>query len=108
MFIGSYYYIYKYMYSKEVVLFFSYIWDIFIVYILGFFFWLVNDLLSKSVNFWDVLVYKVGVLFNFSFFLVGFLENIIREDFVRYVFRIVYMVFFFLFFFYCGYSICGD
>ncbi|XP_062603662.1 uncharacterized protein LOC134265473 [Saccostrea cucullata] len=61
----------------------SYTWDTPIAQILGPSFRLANDLLSKNVNFRDLLAHKVGVPSNFGALLVGFPENLTRQQFIE-------------------------
>ncbi|XP_061184961.1 uncharacterized protein LOC133192977 [Saccostrea echinata] len=61
----------------------SYTWDTPIAQIMGPSFRLANDLLSKNVNFRDLLAHKVGVPSNFGPLLVGFPENLTRQQFIE-------------------------
>ncbi|KAK3599922.1 hypothetical protein CHS0354_012564 [Potamilus streckersoni] len=60
-------------------------WDTPIKDILKENFRLSDELRTNQVNLRDVLAHKVGIPENFHALLVGFSENVTREDFVRFV-----------------------
>ncbi|XP_033742502.1 gigasin-6-like [Pecten maximus] len=60
-------------------------WDTPIQSILGSGFHLINKLRSENVNLRDLLAHKVGVPGFFNALLVGFPENVTREEFISYL-----------------------